>query len=58
MKNSNTTAGIVGEDGEVFLSGLPDSGVLEVKWGKNQSASCVVEFDKSNVSTNEKLACR
>ncbi|EFL2424925.1 TPA: fimbrial biogenesis outer membrane usher protein [Escherichia coli] len=58
VKNSNTTAGIVGEDGEVFLSGLPDSGVLEVKWGKNQSASCVVEFDKSNVSTNEKLACR
>ncbi|HCD2922905.1 TPA: fimbrial biogenesis outer membrane usher protein, partial [Escherichia coli] len=58
VKNSNTTAGIVGEDGEVFLSGLPDSGVLEVKWGKNQSTSCTVEFDKSNVSTNEKLTCR
>ncbi|EPP2633950.1 fimbria/pilus outer membrane usher protein [Escherichia coli] len=58
VKNSNTTAGIVGEDGEVFLSGLPESGVLEVRWGKKQSTSCFVEFNKTNIITNEELICR
>ncbi|ENC0564834.1 fimbrial biogenesis outer membrane usher protein [Escherichia coli] len=58
VKKNNTTAGIVGEDGEVFLSGLPESGVLEVKWGKKLSNSCSVEFNKSNINTNERLVCR
>lgn len=50
VKNSNTTAGIVGEDGEVFLSGLPDSGVLEVKWGKTSQLLVLLSL------TNQMLA--
>ncbi|HHA2288274.1 TPA: fimbria/pilus outer membrane usher protein [Enterobacter asburiae] len=35
LKNSSST-GIVDEHGRVFISGLPDSGEVEVKWNKSR----------------------
>lgn len=35
-------AAVVGADGEAYLSGLPDKGVLDVHWGKT---GCVADFD-------------
>ncbi|EJD6672740.1 TPA: fimbrial biogenesis usher protein [Providencia rettgeri] len=36
--------GIVGEDGEVFMSGLADSGILTVSWGKREDQQCTVDY--------------
>lgn len=42
--DGNTVGGIVGDDGEVYLSGLPDSGLLQVKWGSNPAQQCESEI--------------
>jgi len=45
-------ASIVGDIGQVFLAGLPLTGVLNVKWGRGEGQSCVVNYtipaDKQN----------
>lgn len=57
LRNNNATAGIVGENGEVFLSGMPESGVIDVKWGMKDNESCVVKFDNISDVVNKKLIC-
>ncbi|MEL4013640.1 fimbria/pilus outer membrane usher protein [Dryocola clanedunensis] len=44
LKGTSAGAGIVGEDGEVYLTGLPDSGTLMVKWGSAQGQQCNVTY--------------
>ncbi|WP_238401982.1 FimD/PapC C-terminal domain-containing protein [Photorhabdus laumondii] len=38
-------AAIVGEGGQVYLSGMPPSGVLKVKWGSTPDKQCEVAFN-------------
>ncbi|WP_235845439.1 FimD/PapC C-terminal domain-containing protein [Morganella psychrotolerans] len=38
--DGSTVSGIVGDDGEVYLSGLPDSGLLQAKWGNSPVQQC------------------
>ncbi|MOA47504.1 Outer membrane usher protein FimD precursor [compost metagenome] len=35
---------IVGDAGQVYLSGLPDSGSLRVKWGNGSGGACRVNY--------------
>ncbi|MEX9839687.1 fimbria/pilus outer membrane usher protein [Providencia rettgeri] len=35
---------IVGEGGQLFISGLPESGKLEIKWGRQAAQSCFVNY--------------
>lgn len=42
-KGNNT--GIVGVSGEVYLSGLADSGRLKVRWGEGTDAQCEVVYE-------------
>ena len=42
--------GIVGDSGELYLTGLPDSGSFNVRWGRNLNDQCNV-----NYSLNEYL---
>lgn len=46
-----TSAGIVGEDGEAYLSGLPAKGSLKAQWGKGADEHCIVHYQ-----VNEKQA--
>ncbi|CRY55227.1 outer membrane usher protein [Yersinia intermedia] len=39
---------IVGDAGQVYLSGLPESGRLKVKWGGDTSQQCNVAFSLAN----------
>ncbi|NIL01552.1 fimbrial biogenesis outer membrane usher protein [Yersinia mollaretii] len=39
---------IVGDAGQVYLSGLPESGRLQVKWGGDASQRCNVAFNLAN----------
>lgn len=36
--------GIVGGDGDVYLSGVPDKGQLTVQWGTSSNQRCVTDF--------------
>ncbi|WP_052130704.1 fimbria/pilus outer membrane usher protein [Erwinia typographi] len=40
MVNAGESSGIVGEEGQVYLSGLPRSGTLKVKWGSEETQMC------------------
>lgn len=55
--------GIVGADGQLYLSGVPENGVLSVQWGKSAVQRCRANFKlgpyarTSSVST-QTLICR
>ncbi|CNI09189.1 outer membrane usher protein [Yersinia massiliensis] len=40
---------IVGDAGQVYLSGLPESGRLKVKWGGDTNQQCNVAFNLANI---------
>jgi outer membrane usher protein len=48
----NTQAFIVGDGGQVYLTGLPDSGVLIAKWGNEASQQCQVKYSLTTQSTD------
>ncbi len=41
---SSNGAGIVGEQGETFLSGLPEKGLLLAQWGKEDDQRCHINY--------------
>lgn len=45
-KEANT--GIVGDNNQLFMSGLPDSSRLDISWGQDKNQKCTVNF--SNLS--------
>ncbi|MGU3522346.1 fimbrial biogenesis usher protein [Enterobacteriaceae bacterium C23F] len=44
LVSSNGSNSIVGDDGQVYLSGLPQQGTLTVKWGKAQNQTCQASY--------------
>lgn len=56
LNNDNTSSFIVGDDGQVYMTGMPARGVLAVKWGNKATQNCQVEFNLAqNKSTNSVL---
>lgn len=41
---TQSEAAIVGDNGQVFLTGLPDEGTLDVQWGNAEDQHCQVSF--------------
>ncbi|WP_254682397.1 FimD/PapC C-terminal domain-containing protein [Providencia rettgeri] len=41
----NQNTGIVGDNGQVYLSGLPETGSLTVRWGNTTSQYCRANFN-------------
>lgn len=54
------TSGIVADNGEVYLSGLPAAGVLHATWGKTKSCSVLYQLDDSLGTTiqTQRLECQ
>jgi len=52
MDNSS----IVGTDGQVYLSGVPEKGQLQVKWGNTASQQCQVDFTLPKVNPPSSVA--
>ncbi|EKC5546521.1 fimbria/pilus outer membrane usher protein [Escherichia coli] len=46
----NKNGSIVAENGQVYLTGLPQSGKLQVSWGKDKNSNCIVEYNLPEVS--------
>jgi len=42
--SNNDIAGIVGDGGQVYLSGVPQNGVLTAKWGSDVTKECHANF--------------
>ncbi|MGZ7458351.1 fimbria/pilus outer membrane usher protein [Pseudomonas sp. Ma2-10] len=48
-------SGIVGLEGQVYLSGVPDNGTLQVQWGKGSHQRCTANF---TLSTDDNSSVR
>lgn len=46
-KPDEEITGIVGDNGQVYLAGLPEMGQLQVKWGSKADQQCLTQFDLS-----------
>ncbi|EEV7050338.1 fimbrial biogenesis outer membrane usher protein [Escherichia coli] len=58
VAGNNGVAGIAGDNGEVFLTGIPESGVIHVKWGVEKENSCSVSFNKALDKNPHALVCK
>jgi outer membrane usher protein len=45
LDSDDTNTGIVGDEGQVYLSGIPENGSLSAKWGKAESQQCHAHFN-------------
>lgn len=43
-RDDNGSDTIVGEDGEVYLSGLSPAGTLKIQWGEGSDKQCSVKY--------------
>ncbi|QLU12208.1 outer membrane usher protein focD [Escherichia coli] len=41
---SSQSSGIVADNGQVYLSGMPLAGKVQVKWGEEENAHCVAYY--------------
>lgn len=48
VKNSDAS-GIVGDDGEIFFSGLPEKGQLVSQWGNSADSACVAHYNLNDL---------
>ncbi|MCW2474165.1 MULTISPECIES: FimD/PapC C-terminal domain-containing protein [unclassified Symbiopectobacterium] len=48
--NDDINTGIVGDDGQVYRSDLPERGTLNVNWGREQQPQCQARFDLCKLS--------
>ncbi len=54
----NQNTGIVGDNGQVYLSGLPETGVLTVQWGNTEAQRCGADFDLAKALESPYTAIR
>ncbi|WP_249718504.1 fimbria/pilus outer membrane usher protein [Proteus faecis] len=56
---NDLNTGIVGENGQLYMSGLPDNGKLLVKWGNKNQQSCSVSYSGlSDIEVNSRQPIR
>ncbi|HEC5301802.1 TPA: fimbria/pilus outer membrane usher protein [Enterobacter asburiae] len=55
IEGESSSAGVVDENGMVYLTGLPDKGEVLVKWGGESSKQCKALFDLSKDKTESDL---
>ncbi|MFG1174663.1 fimbrial biogenesis usher protein [Erwiniaceae bacterium CAU 1747] len=53
--SSKTSGSIVADGGQVYLSGMPQSGEVNVKWGEGPGASCVAKYSLPDESLGNSL---
>ncbi|XDU74892.1 FimD/PapC C-terminal domain-containing protein [Rouxiella sp. WC2420] len=44
------SSSIVGDDGQAYISGMPQSGKLKVQWGPTDNESCTASYDIPQLS--------
>ena len=61
--SSGESSGIVGDDGQVFLSGMPNEGIIQATWGDGVEKQCSAHYrlpEKKQTVTLSKITqvCR
>lgn len=56
VASSGESSGIVGDDGQAFLSGMPEKGQVKAKWGNGVNQQCAGEYQLHNVLQTAPLA--
>ncbi|MNF07627.1 Outer membrane usher protein FimD precursor [compost metagenome] len=54
-RDDELTSGIVGDEGQVYLSGLAPQGKLKVQWGEGADQTCVAEYKLPQAAENKAL---
>ncbi|ELP5685311.1 fimbrial biogenesis usher protein [Salmonella enterica subsp. enterica serovar Bredeney] len=54
--SSQSGSSIVADNGQVYLSGMPLSGKVQVKWGDGSGSNCVAEYQLPKESQNQALS--
>ncbi|MCW0307100.1 Outer membrane usher protein SfmD [Pantoea ananatis] len=49
------TSGLVDDEGNAYLSGLPDSGILTLQWGKDSNSTCRIPFHIPKEKRNKNI---
>ncbi|MEG0868512.1 MAG: fimbria/pilus outer membrane usher protein [Hafnia sp.] len=44
QEQTQVGAGIAGDGGETYMTGLPEKGQLQARWGKEQQQQCLVDY--------------
>lgn len=52
-KNADPITGIVGDEGQLYISGMPDKGKLSVQWGRGSDKQCLAPFDLKSASDSQ-----
>ncbi|HHX3545964.1 MULTISPECIES: fimbria/pilus outer membrane usher protein [Enterobacter] len=52
LNKQNASAGVVGDNGEAYLTGLPETGFLLVKWGDDSEQQCQVKYELPKKKNN------
>ncbi|HAD4877702.1 TPA_asm: fimbrial biogenesis outer membrane usher protein [Salmonella enterica subsp. enterica serovar Typhi str. CT18] len=53
--DSGTVTGIVGDNGELYLSGMPENGHFTLSWGGDESTTCAVNYTLGHKTENAEL---
>jgi outer membrane usher protein len=54
-QESGTVTGIVGDDGELYLSGMPEAGSVTLNWGSDSAKKCTANYVLHNKPQNTEL---
>ncbi|MCS6742812.1 pilin outer membrane usher protein SafC, partial [Acinetobacter baumannii] len=54
VDEERSVSGIVGDNGNVFISGLAPVGRLKAKWGKMADQQCIFDYQINEKSSKEK----
>lgn len=52
-EGEQNNSSIVGDEGLLYISGMPDTGSLELQWGRGTDASCKVNFNLKAAIENQ-----
>ncbi|WP_141334689.1 fimbria/pilus outer membrane usher protein [Raoultella terrigena] len=44
------STGLVGDDGQVYMAGMPERGEISAKWGKDSGQSCTTSYSLSDMT--------
>ncbi|WP_323880308.1 fimbria/pilus outer membrane usher protein [Aeromonas caviae] len=55
LVSAGENSSIVGDDGQVYLSGMPDKGQLKASWGSDTTQQCTVDFHINAVTSSEPI---
>jgi outer membrane usher protein len=44
------STGLVGDDGQVYMAGMPERGEINAKWGKDSGQSCTTSYSLSDMT--------